>query len=295
MGKMMHHPELQWTEAGAGNEISQRSAGFAQMAEVDFWADKTPHRQGVAGGIIPGYTGHQPRVKDVAGESPFGGSKVQPGESSYAMDRYEQGNRGWKDAPMMAKEKYTFREDMNGIIPGYKGHRRNAKDHMFSSAYGGLPKGKSHPRPGSGVDVSSRAQTTTRGASPELSQRGGRASPARAPSPRSGSSPARASSPRSGSPARGSSPRTGSPGRSSSPRGRSSSPRSASPKPKVVMGRSSSERGAQPKVVLAKAATQRDRSLEGDRPHRQDRRAVVPGSTFHVPRSRDVVATSTCG
>jgi len=272
-GVVKPNPDLQWGSPGITKHVSQRSTGPRARTPPakrsnfsDFFAEKTPYRAEV-NGVVPGYTGHQPRAKDLTGESAFGALNNR--EFDGPPEKHEQGGRRWDDipvgslGPLVAKEKYTFREDVNGVIPGYQGHRSNARTHIGKSAYGGMPETQILPRPGSALDITSRAQTGKRFTGRDAMRSGHDPQCA----PQRSSSPRRSTSPRGASP------------RGASPQRRASSPRAASP---------------EPRVVLAKATTQRERSIE-ERPHRMDRRAVVSGSTFHVPRARDVVGTTTKG
>ena len=153
-GKPPHHA-LQWSAAGMYKDVSQRSTDFPQPPKPGFFTESPPVKL-EKGGVLPGYTGHLPRAKDLTGTSAHGGlaKTGTPGK------QYQQGGvRSWPEPPMASAEEYKFREKVNGVIPGYKGHRQHSKDFIGASAFGGLPAASNLPMPGSTLDVSSRAQT----------------------------------------------------------------------------------------------------------------------------------------
>ena len=94
-------------------------------------------------------------------------------------------------------------------------------------------------------------------------------------------------------------------GRAASPRKAEASPRARSPRPSSPSGGSSPRkaRPASPRGVAGspsrrdptKTADGRSILVMGDKPHRIDRRAVIPGATFHVPGKRDEVGITAYG
>jgi len=73
---------------------------------------------------------------------------------------------------MVPQQRYTFRDEARGILPGYSGHLPATKDVMSGTPFGSMPKGPD-PKPEDTVNVSLRAQTMfrERSVSPERPQR----------------------------------------------------------------------------------------------------------------------------
>ena len=321
-GAVQTHPEYPIGMPGEARDITQRSVGFRQGhpdvvpdPKKNHWAEMPAYKQ-FTGGLVPGYTGFKPHAKDSAGASDYGALRMQPAVHTSGLERsrtpppggWEQQGRTWQMTKAEAADQYTFREETNGIIPGYMGHRRKAKDFMGASAYGRLPTAQQLPTPGESPSiVPRRAQTTHRARRPDFSTGACRtalrsgdtsedittaptadaarspARPARAPSPGAG----RAASPRKGE----ASPRARSP-RPSSPRG-GGSPRKARPASPRSGGAPTSS--PTPHRTPSKTADGRNILVMGDKPHRIDRRAVIPGATYHVPGRRDEIGITAFG
>ena len=108
------------------------------------------------GGILPGYSGHRPGARDKYGGSavgnvlPFGGpmrqgnllqSPPSAGAQTSRTARYfSPESHKWGDKDSLERDYRLYKEEVNGIVPGYAGHIPSARDEVGQTAYGNVPK-----------------------------------------------------------------------------------------------------------------------------------------------------------
>jgi len=84
-------------------------------------------------GVMPGYAGFRPGARDVDGFAAFGGIAHDgaKGRGDNAVQKAE-----WDTGRM--KPDVDYRKEVNGIVPGYKGHVPNAIDKHGTSHFGAI-------------------------------------------------------------------------------------------------------------------------------------------------------------
>lgn len=99
--------------------------------EVDTLA-ATDYRK-VAGGVVPGYSGHVPGARDKYAASASGGVSSKVGQMYAPGPQVGHKKADWKDDTSFDE----YRDRVGGVIAGYTGFRPGARDVHHTSAFGG--------------------------------------------------------------------------------------------------------------------------------------------------------------
>ena len=157
-----------WSDNGArctGDGIDGEQAGHPNTkADGGVWSDGKPDYREEVGGVLPGYGGHVPRALHKNGASAVGKTPpfdtlneheeiaelrkmfsrqpivrgLENGDYKRA-DPNDDGEEWWPTAPPSAAiegHMIDFRDERNGVLPGYAGHVPRGKDKYGASAVG---------------------------------------------------------------------------------------------------------------------------------------------------------------
>ena len=93
------------------------------------------------GGVMPNYAGHRPGARAVEAKSAY--SKVtRPGKpSSWAFNDTADFTGDSGNSAATTGSQTSYRKQVNGIVPGYAGHRPGATDVYGEAAFGDVPHG----------------------------------------------------------------------------------------------------------------------------------------------------------